>query len=54
LLLGQKAKLRALTGMIAPYPTLGEIGKRVASHFYSPKLFSKWPRRIVKFLQYFG
>jgi pyruvate/2-oxoglutarate dehydrogenase complex dihydrolipoamide dehydrogenase (E3) component len=54
LLLGQKAKLRALTGMIAPYPTLGEIGKRVASHFYSPKLFSKWPRRVVKFLQYFG
>jgi pyruvate/2-oxoglutarate dehydrogenase complex dihydrolipoamide dehydrogenase (E3) component len=54
LLLGQKARLRALTGMIAPYPTLGEIGKRIASHFYSPKLFSKWPQRIVKFLQYFG
>jgi pyruvate/2-oxoglutarate dehydrogenase complex dihydrolipoamide dehydrogenase (E3) component len=54
MLLNRKGSLRDFTNMIAPYPTLGEINKRAASNFYSPRLFSKWPRRIVKLLQYFG
>jgi pyruvate/2-oxoglutarate dehydrogenase complex dihydrolipoamide dehydrogenase (E3) component len=54
MLMNRKGRLRDFTNMIAPYPTLGEINKRAASSFYSPKLFSRWPRRIVKLLQYFG
>jgi pyruvate/2-oxoglutarate dehydrogenase complex dihydrolipoamide dehydrogenase (E3) component len=43
-------KLSALTGVIFPYPTLGEISKASASAFYAPKLFSPWPKRLVRLL----
>ena len=46
----QQLKLSALTGVIFPYPTLGEISKATASAFYAPKLFSAWPRRLVRLL----
>ncbi|EQD54399.1 hypothetical protein B1B_09707, partial [mine drainage metagenome] len=41
----------ALTNLIVPYPTLGEISKAAASAFYGPKLFSPWPRRLVRLLR---
>ncbi len=44
-------KISAVTGMIAPYPTLGEISKRAAGAWYTPSLFSDKTRRIVKMLQ---
>ncbi len=44
-------KISAVTSMIAPYPTLGEISKRAASAWYTPSLFSDKTRKIVKFLQ---
>ena len=28
-------------GLIVPYPTLGEINKRVAGAYFAPKLFSR-------------
>ena len=31
--------LRAMASVIAPYPTLGEIGKRAAGNFFAPRLF---------------
>ncbi len=43
-------KLSALTGMILPYPTRAEISKAAASAFYAPKLFSPWPKRLVRLL----
>ena len=43
-------KLSALTGMILPYPTRAEISKAAASAFYVPKLFSPWPKRMVRLL----
>ena len=46
----RKLKLSALTGVIFPYPTLGELSKTVASAFYAPKLFSAWPKRLVRLL----
>lgn len=46
----RKLKLSALTNLILPYPTRGEISKSVASAFYAPKLFSLWPKRLVRFL----
>lgn len=44
-------KIGAVTGMIAPYPTLGEVSKRAAGAWYTPRLFSDKTRRIVRFLQ---
>ncbi|WP_119679266.1 dihydrolipoyl dehydrogenase family protein [Indioceanicola profundi] len=47
-------KLNAFTSMIAPYPTLGEVNKRAAGAFFTPKLFSAGSRRLVSFLSRFG
>ena len=44
----------AMAQYIAPYPTLGEVSKRAAGSFYTPKLFSGRTRRIVRFLQKLG
>ena len=46
----QGLKIGALASTIAPYPTLGEINKRAAGQFYTPKLFSDKTRKIVRFL----
>jgi pyruvate/2-oxoglutarate dehydrogenase complex dihydrolipoamide dehydrogenase (E3) component len=45
-------KLRALTAMIAPYPTRGEINKRLAGQWYAPALFSGRTRRLVSVLKH--
>ena len=44
-------KIGAVAGMISPYPTLGEINKRVAGAWYTPSLFSNRTRFFVKLLQ---
>jgi pyruvate/2-oxoglutarate dehydrogenase complex dihydrolipoamide dehydrogenase (E3) component len=43
--------LKAMAKVIAPYPTLGEVGKRAAGSFFAPRLFGPRMRRIVKLLQ---
>lgn len=50
----EKKTLRSFTDLIAPYPTLSEISKRVAGQFYTPKLFSNGMRRLVRFLLKLG
>jgi len=47
-------KLSALTGLILPYPTRSEISKAAASAFYATRLFSPWPRRLVRLLSLLG
>ena len=47
----QRLGLRAMASVIAPYPTLGEIGKRAAGNFFAPRLFSAGTRRLVRLLQ---
>jgi pyruvate/2-oxoglutarate dehydrogenase complex dihydrolipoamide dehydrogenase (E3) component len=54
LAISQKLKIGAIASMIAPYPTLGEAGKRAAGAFYTPKLFSGRTRSLVRFLSWFG
>ncbi len=54
LAMSRKMKIGAVAGMIAPYPTLGEIGKQAAGSFYTPKIFSPRMRKIVRFLALFG
>jgi len=54
LAVGQKMKIGAMAGAIAPYPTLSEVSKRAAGSYYTPKLFSERTRKIVRFLLKFG
>jgi pyruvate/2-oxoglutarate dehydrogenase complex dihydrolipoamide dehydrogenase (E3) component len=49
-----RLKASALANMIAPYPTYGEVNKRVAGSFYIPALFSERTAKIVRFLARFG
>jgi len=45
-------KMTAIASMIAPYPTLGEINKRAAGVYFSPKLFDNpTVKRVVGFVQ---
>ena len=48
------AKVGQMAGMIAPYPTRGEISKRAAGVYFSPKLFDN-PRvkQVVRLVQRF-
>ena len=51
LIISQGLGMAAMAGVIAPYPTLSEVSKRVVSTYYAPKLFSAFTRRIVGLLQ---
>ncbi|MGX0876780.1 pyruvate/2-oxoglutarate dehydrogenase complex dihydrolipoamide dehydrogenase (E3) component [Roseovarius sp. MBR-154] len=45
-------KMKHVANMVAPYPTLGEINKRVAGAYFSPKLFdSPMVKRVVGIVQ---
>ncbi len=45
-------KMSAVAGMVAPYPTLGEINKRAAGAYFSPRLFDNpWVKRAVRLVQ---
>ena len=47
--LNGKVKLATLAAAVHPYPTIGEINKRVAGNFFSPKIFSKKMQKGLKF-----
>ena len=51
---GQKLKMSAMAGLVAPYPTIAEISKRVAGAYYTPALFSARTRLLVRLLAQFG
>ena len=52
LAISARLKLSAIAGTILPYPTLGEISKRAAGAYFSPKLFaSPVLKRVVRLVQ---
>ncbi|MFP5480351.1 MAG: dihydrolipoyl dehydrogenase family protein [Alphaproteobacteria bacterium] len=52
LAISARMKLSAIAGMVAPYPTLGEVSKRAASAYFTPKLFGNpLLRRVVRLVQ---
>lgn len=52
LVIANKLKISAVAAMVSPYPTMGEINKRVAGAYYTPRLFeSDRVKRIVRFVQ---
>ena len=46
--LNGKVKLSTLAAAVHPYPTLGEVNKRVAGTFFSPKIFSDRVKKGLK------
>jgi pyruvate/2-oxoglutarate dehydrogenase complex dihydrolipoamide dehydrogenase (E3) component len=50
----QGMNIKAIAGMVVPYPTLAEIGKRAAITYFTPTLTSSWVRRIVDLLRRLG
>lgn len=47
-------KLSQITSMVAPYPTRGEINKRLAGQWYTQALFSGRTRALVSILKRFA
>ena len=54
LAIAQKLNIRAMAGVVLPYPTLSEIGKRAAIDFFTPSLTQPFVRRIIAWLRIFG
>lgn len=45
-------RLSALSGLVLPYPTVSDLGKRAAGSYFSEKLFGNpWVERVVRFVQ---
>ncbi|SNR54181.1 dihydrolipoyl dehydrogenase family protein [Puniceibacterium sediminis] len=52
LVLANKLKMKHVANMVAPYPTIGEVNKRAAGSYFTPRLFeSDAVKRIVGFVQ---
>ena len=52
LALANTMKMSQIAAMVAPYPTIGEINKRAAGAYFSPRLFdSAMVKRVVGFVQ---
>ncbi|MDT8854420.1 FAD-dependent oxidoreductase [Paracoccaceae bacterium Fryx2] len=52
LAIAARLKLGALAGMVLPYPTLGEVSKRAAGAYFSPRLFDNpLVKRVVGLVQ---
>ncbi|MEM7565864.1 MAG: FAD-dependent oxidoreductase [Pseudomonadota bacterium] len=54
LAVSQGMNVRALTGYVAPYPTLSEIGRRAAVTHFTPFTQKGWVRGAVEKLRVFG
>ncbi len=52
LAIGQRMTLSAIAGMIAPYPTLSEISKKVAGQYYTRTLYSDRVKALVRAIQW--
>ncbi len=50
--IGQRMKMSAMAGVVAPYPTFSEISKRAASSHFTPALFSPRTRQVVSLLSW--
>lgn len=54
LVLANNMKMSQVAAMVAPYPTIGEVNKRAAGAYYTPRLFDNpTVKRVVGFVQRF-
>jgi pyruvate/2-oxoglutarate dehydrogenase complex dihydrolipoamide dehydrogenase (E3) component len=54
LAVAQNLNIRALAGLVVPYPTLSEVGKRAAMTYFMPNLTNPWVQRIIGSLRRLG
>jgi len=54
LAMSEGLNIRAMTGIVLPYPTLSEISKRTAIDYFLPSLTRPLLRRIINWLRIFG
>jgi pyruvate/2-oxoglutarate dehydrogenase complex dihydrolipoamide dehydrogenase (E3) component len=50
----RKLKVSAIAGMVLPYPTFGEAGKRAAMTYYAGVAQKPFIRKVIGFLKNFG
>jgi len=50
LAIARRIPLSAMAGLIAPYPTRAEAGKRAAGSYFTAKLFSARTKTLVRWL----
>ncbi|MBO9451676.1 FAD-dependent oxidoreductase [Tropicibacter sp. R16_0] len=52
LALANNLKMGQVAAMVAPYPTIGEVNKRAAGAYFTPRLFeNQTVKRVVRFVQ---
>jgi pyruvate/2-oxoglutarate dehydrogenase complex dihydrolipoamide dehydrogenase (E3) component len=52
LVLANRMKMSQITSMVSPYPTIGELNKRAAGAYFSPRLFDNpMVKRVVGLVQ---
>jgi hypothetical protein len=44
-----KVKLSTIASAVHPYPTFGEVNKKVVGNYFSGKIFSEKVRKALKF-----
>jgi pyruvate/2-oxoglutarate dehydrogenase complex dihydrolipoamide dehydrogenase (E3) component len=54
LALANRLNIRAIVGMVVPYPTYSEVGRRAAITYFTPSLTRPFVRRIIGWLRKFG
>jgi len=53
-LLGRRGQVRAMAGIMVPYPTLAGIGKWAAATYFTSGLTPSWVRRIMALMRRLG
>ena len=54
LVIANKLKMSQVAAMVSPYPTIGEVNKRAAGAYFTPRLFENpTVKKIVGFVQRF-
>jgi pyruvate/2-oxoglutarate dehydrogenase complex dihydrolipoamide dehydrogenase (E3) component len=54
LAIAQRLNIRAMAGIVVPYPTFSEVSRRAAIDFFTPRLGRPWVRRLLGFVRRFG
>jgi len=54
LVIGKGMRVHDLAGLVLPYPTMSEIGKRASVTYFSAATAKPMVRRIIRFLRIFG
>jgi pyruvate/2-oxoglutarate dehydrogenase complex dihydrolipoamide dehydrogenase (E3) component len=50
-MIGRRLPMSALAGLVLPYPTLSEAGKRAAGEYFTPRLLSPATKRLIGWLK---